>query len=171
MKWFTHQTVAVAAAITLHMPPVGIAAVAVGAILPDMIDHKIAGRGPNRQKIFNKIHRGASHWLGWYVALLLCGLILHLAPRETDIVLGLAFGALMHIAMDMLTPSGVPLVPPLPFLVGLKGKARISLNMCSTGSIQEYIFLVVSVGLLWLVAGERMLRTLEKALSGVVRFL
>ncbi|MEG2171738.1 MAG: metal-dependent hydrolase [Desulfovibrionaceae bacterium] len=171
MKWFTHQTVAVAAAIALHIPPVGIAAVLVGAILPDMIDHKIAGRGPNRQKIFNKIHRGASHWFGWYVALLLCGLILNLAPRETDIVLGLAFGALMHIALDLLTPAGVPLVPPLPFLAGHKGKGRISLNMCSTGSIQEYIFLVASVGLLWLITGDQMLHTLDKALKGVVRFL
>lgn len=171
MKWFTHQTVAVAAAIALHMPPVGIAATLAGAILPDVIDHKIAGRGRNRQKIFNKIHRGASHWFGWYLALLLCGFALNLAPRESDIVLGLAFGALMHIALDMLTPAGVPLVPPLPFLVGLKGKVRISLNMFSTGSLQEYVFLVISVGLLWLVSGDRMLRTFEKALSGLARFI
>lgn len=171
MKWFTHQTVAVAAAIALHMPPVGIAATFVGAILPDMIDHKIAGQGRNRQKIFNKIHRGASHWFGWYLALLLCSFALNLAPRETDIVLGLAFGALMHIALDMLTPSGVPLVPPVPFFAGFKGKARISLNMCSTGSLQEYLFLVVSVGLLWLVTGDRMLQTLEKSIKGLVRFL
>lgn len=171
MKWFTHQTFAVAAAIALHLPPAGIAATFVGAVLPDMIDHKIAGKGRNRQKIFNKIHRGASHWFGWYVALLLCGFALHLAPRETDIVLGLAFGALAHIALDMLTPSGVPLIPPFPFLAGFKGKARISLNMCSTGSIQEYVFLVVSVGLLWLLAGDRMIHTLEKTLKGVTRFL
>lgn len=171
MKWFTHQSIAVAAAIALHMPPVGIAAVALGAIVPDMIDHKIAGRGPNRQKIFNKIHRGVSHWFGWYVALLLCGMLLHLAPRESDIVLGLAFGALSHIALDMLTPSGVPLMPPFPFLAGPKGKGRISLNMCSTGSIQEYIFLVATVGLLWLFTGERMLATLEKSIKGLVRFL
>lgn len=171
MKWFTHQTVAVAAAIALHMPPIGIAATLAGSILPDVIDHKIAGQGRNRQKIFNKIHRGASHWFGWYVALLLCGFVLNLAPRETDIVLGLAFGALMHIALDMLTPSGVPLVPPVPFLAGLKGRARISLNMCSTGSVQEYVFLVASVGLLWLVSGDRMLHTFEKALKGLVRFI
>lgn len=171
MKWFTHQTVAVAAAIALHMPPVGIAAVAVGAILPDMIDHKIAGRGPNRQKIFNKIHRGASHWFGWYVAVLLGAMLVPLAPRESDIVLGLAFGAISHIALDMLTPSGVPLVPPLPFVAGLKGKGRVSLNMCSTGSVHEYIFLVASVGILWLITGERMLATLEKALKGFARFL
>lgn len=171
MKWFTHQTVAVAAAIALHMPPAGIAAVFAGAVLPDVIDFKLAGKGPQRQRNFNKIHRGISHWFGWYVLLLLCAMLLPLAPRETDLALGMAFGALTHIALDMLTPSGVPLIPPVPMVGSAKGSGRISLNLCSTGSIQEYIFLVVTMAFFWLLAGDRMLQTLQKAVRGIGRFL
>ncbi len=150
MKWITHQLVAVGTAIVLEMPPIAIAATFFGSVLPDIIDQKISRWSSNPQKTFNSIHRGLSHWFGWY-ALLYCFAEYAFAnPRSfgidvgkevLHILSGLGFGGLFHILLDMCTPSGVPLSP-------FKLKRRATLKLFSTGSVQEYMFLALAMFIL-----------------------
>lgn len=180
MKWFTHQSLAAASAIALGMPVAAVGGAVAGAVLPDVIDHRVAALSPNRQRAFNQIHRGASHWFGWYVALLLAALaapefmpgllsglksagLLHGSLGKVgqgvlaSVMAGVAYGALSHVLLDMCTPSGVPLTP-------FSRKNKISLNLCSTGSLREYAFLAVSLVVLALLSGDR-LRELGRVLQ------
>lgn len=136
MRWLTHQMGGLLAAISLTGSPLVIASAFVGSILPDLIDQKRAGLGKNRreqQRIFNATHRGASHWVGWWLALFIaCAALPQLLLREA--AAGLALGGLSHVALDMLTTRGVPLMP-------FTRKGSIRLRFCSTGSWKEYAFL------------------------------
>ncbi len=151
MKWITHQTVAVGSAVALGFPPPLVVAVFVGSVLPDVIDMTLARLTPCPEQTFKRIHRGFSHWYGSYLlAFVLC----FAAVQGMDFFekwnvfsskasyfqwgVGLSFGALMHILLDMCTPSGVPL---LPFV----DKSRFSLRLFPTGSVQEYAFLALAV--------------------------
>ncbi len=155
MKWITHSTVAVGLAMTLGLPTSGLggvalSGVALGSVLPDMIDHGISRLTPNPQKTFNAIHRGATHWFGWYVAMLIFLGLCANYPRSMGayymnfkllyFVGGLGFGGLMHVLLDMCTPSGVPIFP-------FTKQKRVSLKLFSTGSVQEYLFLALTLGL------------------------
>lgn len=157
MKWVTHQTVAGVAALALDMPWPAVAGALFGAVLPDVIDQRLARLSSRPQKAFNRLHRGASHWLGWYVLLWLGLLALplllpppfrQLSPAMQATLSGVAFGALSHVALDMLTPSGVPLTP-------FSRRNKLSLGLCSTGSVQEYLFLAVALLVMLPVALER----------------
>ena len=161
MKWITHQATAVAAALALHLPFGGVAAACAGAVLPDVLDQRMAGLAPTRrgqQKIFNAIHRGTTHWFGWWLAVCVAALVLPGASLGTlgrDALLGLGFGGLSHVLLDMLTPSGVPLTP-------FSRQNKISLKLCSTGSLGEYCFLACVVGLSWLLYHDDLLRLTHK---------
>lgn len=181
MKWFTHQSLAVGAALVLHMPPVGVAGVVLGSVLPDVVDQRLARLTPNPQKTFNRIHRGASHWFGWYALLLLLALLWPLlvdagmapalprlpglparsAAQVPGLLAGVAFGALLHVALDMLTPSGVPLHP-------FSRQNKLSLKLCSTGSLGEYVFLAVGLAAIAL-AGHDRLPELARAVGRFLR--
>ena len=76
MKWITHQTAAVGAALVMQLPLEGVIASCVGGVLPDKLDMRVAAMTPNRQKTFNRIHRGTTHWFGWWLALLLVEFLL-----------------------------------------------------------------------------------------------
>lgn len=157
MKWITHQATAVAAALALHLPLGGIAAACAGAVLPDVLDQRMAGLAPTRrgqQKIFNAVHRGTTHWFGWWLAVCAAAFVLtpaSLGSLGRDALLGLGFGGLSHVLLDMLTPSGVPLTP-------FSRQNKLSLKLCSTGSLGEYCFLACVVGLSWLLFHEDLLR-------------
>lgn len=152
MRWFTHKSVALAGAMWLGVPLPGVVGVAAGSILPDCLDMTIAGRDKSR---FQRLHRGFTHWGGWYVLLLFLVPSLGGLPgvREipagfglpdsavADVLLGLGFGALSHVLLDALNPSGVPLLP-------WRKHPRLSLNMVVTGSFGEHVFLLVSLVLL-----------------------
>ena len=129
MKWITHQTAGVGAALALHLPLEGVVAACLGAILPDKLDQAIAKRSRNPQRTFNQIHRGTTHWFGWWVAILLV--------------------AVSHVVLDMLTPSGIPLHP-------FSRKNKLSFKVCSTGSVGEYVFLGVMLVLLGFLLGPEM---------------
>jgi inner membrane protein len=129
MKWITHQTAGVGAALALHLPLEGVVAACLGAILPDKLDQAIAKRSRNPQRTFNQIHRGTTHWFGWWVAILLV--------------------ACSHVVLDMLTPSGIPLHP-------FSRKNKLSFKVCSTGSVGEYVFLGVMLVLLGFLLGPEM---------------
>lgn len=134
MRWISHQTGALLGAAFLGMPVPAIGAACVGAILPDMLDQKISGLAPTkktRQKVFNRIHRGPSHWFGWWLAIFLLPLAMPFAMN--DLAAGLGFGALSHVCLDMLTRKGIPLFP--------FGSFRLGLGLCSTGKASEYVFL------------------------------
>lgn len=152
-------------ALALGMPLAAAGGAIMGAVLPDIIDNRIARLFVQRQRVFNQIHRGASHWFGWYVVLMLCivalpekmpdmfallkhmGLVQGKVPHAGAgagagqhmlllVLAGVAYGAITHIILDMLTPSGVPLMP-------FSRKKKLSLPLCRTGSIGEYVFLGV----------------------------
>ena len=121
MRWVTHQVGALGAGLLLHLPLAGLAACVVGGILPDVFDQKLAGLFRNRQKAFNNIHRGFTHWPGLWLGLLLA------------VCVGAAVGGLSHVVLDMMTPQGIPLLP-------FTRKNRFSLHLCKTGSLGEYAF-------------------------------
>ncbi len=144
MKWVTHQSVAVGAVVLLDAPHAMVGGTILGAILPDVIDQGISRMTPNPQKTFKAIHRGVTHWFGWYLLCALCFVLalwyprsmgaLHVDKNLVFLVGGLGFGGLFHILLDMCTPSGVPLSV-------FKPKQRFSFKLFSTGSPQEFLFL------------------------------
>ena len=141
----THQAAALGLGLALHLPPAGIAAACFGAILPDVLDQRVAGLAPTargRQRIFNRIHRGTSHWLGWWLTIFLAALALPVPPPLKAALSGLALGAASHVLLDMLTPQGVPWHP-------FSRKGRFSFKLCSTGSLGEYCFLALLLAGIW----------------------
>lgn len=164
MKWVTHQTVAVGAAFMLGMPLVGLGAAWLGGILPDVLDQKRAALSRNPQKTFNRIHRGATHWFGWWVALWVLGLALapspwfmgqalltqylsSIPPEFGPALAGLGFGAFSHIVLDSCTTSGVPLTP-------FSRKNKFSFKLCRTGGAGEYVALAIFCIVFWLLESK-----------------
>ncbi len=149
MKWVTHQAGAILGALALNVSPAAAIMVIPGAILPDLADFKLAGYGKNRrqkQKIFARIHRGSTHWFGWWLGLLVLVLSIPIPNLAQDALAGIALGGFSHVFMDMLTPRGIPLFPFGP-------RCYFSAPICSTGTYREYIFLIFiilgSIILLW----------------------
>lgn len=168
MRWITHTTVTVAAALQFHPSVTLTAALAAGSILPDVVDRVISG---GNMQIWRRIHRGPSHWIGWYVLLTVAAVTFgpdmndslrtllaefkDILPRELwrylgrelqngpfdTILLGLGLGGISHIALDALNPSGVPLLP-------WSMRPRFGLGLVSTGTFGEYVFLGISLLLL-----------------------
>ena len=97
-----------------------------------------------------------THWFGWWLALFLVAGLLPLPPHWRAVVLGVGFGALSHIVLDMLNPTGVPLHP-------VSRKNRFSLRLCSTGSVGEYVFLAAMLGCFALFLGPRFWDLLHQA--------
>ena len=62
MKWVTHQAAAVTAGLALHLPLAGLGAMCAGAVLPDILDQRLAGLAWIAQmwknNIFKKYYRG-----------------------------------------------------------------------------------------------------------------
>lgn len=141
MKWITHQTGAILGALALNVPVAAVVMCVPGAILPDLIDLKLAaaGRGGRHsRKAFNQIHRGSSHWFGWWLALWLLVLSVPMPALAQDALAGAALGAFSHVLMDMLNPKGVPLLP-----FGRRG--MVSAPVCSTGASGEYALLACMI--------------------------
>lgn len=161
MKWVTHQTIAVGAAFMLGMPLMAIGAAWIGGIVPDVLDQKRAALSRNPQKAFNLIHRGTTHWFGWWLALWALGLalapspwfeaqpIMNIAPILAYLLTGLGFGAFSHIALDACTTAGVPLTP-------FSRKHKFSLKLCRTGSAAEYLGLAAFCVAFWLLESREL---------------
>ena len=139
MKWITHQAGALTAALWFKADTTLCAGLVFGAVLPDLIEYAIS-RGD--KSIFMRIHRGFWHWFGLYALALAAALALPLPPRERTLAVGAALGAISHLVMDGLNPSGVPL---LPFC----REPRLRAKLVATGSLGEYCLLA---GLLALIA-------------------
>ncbi len=153
MRWYTHTSIPLAAGALYGLPESVLAGLALGCVLPDTIDMLIAGRD---QKRFQRIHRESSHWAGWFVLLLLiafagndfidhhidlASLSMPADLTPSGMLVGLSLGALSHVILDALNPSGVPIGP-------MGGKPRLALNLISTGTWQETVFLAASLLLL-----------------------
>ena len=167
MKWITHQVVGAGAALLAGLPPLAVGAAWMGSIAPDVIDQKIAGLFPNERKAFYKIHRRTTHWLGWWLAIWIAAFaapgLARLVPGLTELpvlLAGLGLGGMAPVLLDMCTPSGVPLMP-------FSRTPRFSLNLCRTGSLGEYVFLAVALGVMWLVKGDELRPLLNSALRGL----
>lgn len=162
MRWPTHQAAAVVCAIALHLPAAGVGAALVGATVPDVLDQRISGLGlgrRGRQRLFNRIHRGSTHWFGWWFALFALVLAVPMPAEARALLSGLALGGLSHVGLDMLTPQGVPLTP-------FSRKGRYSLGLCRTGGLGEYAFLAALCGIACLTLGDDALRLARNALHG-----
>ena len=79
MKWITHQAGALAVALWFQAEPPAVAAMALGAVLPDAIEQGVS-RGNRR--LFLAIHRGFFHWFGLYAAGLLAVAACQLHPAN-----------------------------------------------------------------------------------------
>lgn len=141
MKWVTHQSLAVAAACVLNMPLEGVLAVWAGSILPDLMEQRFTRLFGNRQKAFNRIHRGWTHWFGVWLLFFIRDPSHPLPPLIGNILFGLGMGGLSHVLLDMCTPAGVPMLP-------WSREKKLSLKICRTGGMGEYTFL--AIGLLML---------------------
>jgi len=118
----SHRFVAAAGAVLLGAPPLGIAAAAVGATLPDRIE------------MVGLPHRGISHW-PWPWALVVWAM----HAQGTDWGTGLAWwfaGALFHIGADLLTIGGVPLLLP---------NWRVRVASLRTGEFGEFVVVALVV--------------------------
>lgn len=166
MKWLTHQTGAVVLAAGLNFPLTGVIVAAAGAVLPDVIDQRVSKLGASRErrrKIFNKIHRGHSHWFGWWLTAF-CLAACYIPPGLLrDAALGVALGALSHVLLDTLTPQGTPL---FPFTHG----HRLSFKLCATGSAGEYLFLLLALGAAVFAFGDAFAGHLELIAAQIRRF-
>ncbi len=162
MKWFTHKAVAVAGSLVAGAHAGALVAVLVGSILPDMVDTAFA-HGDKR--VWRRIHRQASHWFGWYILLILFGFICPLQDVTgdllrtvtisfpgisrsalsaaehlgNDLIIWVGIGGLVHVLLDALTPMRVPVYP-------FGGSKRFGINLVSTGTWQEYAFLIIALG-------------------------
>ena len=117
MKWFTHKAVAVAGALAAGAHPAALFAVMIGSVLPDMVDTAMA-RGD--KKVWRRIHRQVS-------------------GIGNDLLVWVGIGGLIHVLLDALTPMRVPLYP-------FGGSKRFGINLVSTGTWRETIFLFVALG-------------------------
>ena len=143
MRWVTHQAMAVMAAFSAGLPLSGMLAAWAGSVMPDVLDQREAGKALFfRQRRFNKVHRRASHWFGWWLIMWLLPLTDIAGPLPAALVNGFGFGALTHCLLDMCTTHGAPL---LPF-----AEKRYSLKICSTGGFGEYAILILTVVVFWL---------------------
>ena len=140
MKWVTHQAGALAAALWFKADASLVAGLICGAVLPDLIEH-VVSRG--NKSMFQRIHRGFLHWFGLYALILAAALVLPLQSGERDLAVGAALGAISHLILDGLNPSGVPLLP-------FSRKPRLGADLVATGSLGEYCLLAVLLALLCL---------------------
>lgn len=125
MKWVSHTAIGAGyAVISGHTEPFALSALLVGSVLPDAADRFFS---MGNQMLWEKIHRGLSHWWLLYVSLIF--LIMFAEGGLTYFLYLLFIGCLLHIFADMLTRMGVPLVNPF--------KAGYGLKILTTGSLKE----------------------------------
>ena len=118
----SHRLVAAAGAVLLGAPPLGIAAAAIGATLPDRVEQ------------IGLPHRGISHWPWPWVLVVWAMYSQH---TEWGAVLAWWFaGALFHIGADTLTVGGVPLLWP---------NWRIRFASLRTGEFGEFFVVALFV--------------------------
>lgn len=139
MKFRNHSIVALAYGLALDAPAVGMAGLMVGSVFPDRLDFKL---GLGCETLFLKVHRGITHWPWPYIAIL-CGALLWPAARSSlwgTFIIWACLGGIIHILGDAMTPGGVPYLPH-------NMKRKLTFRLFKTGSIKEYFYTYLFVGL------------------------
>jgi hypothetical protein len=110
----------------------GIVTAAAGRI-PDSIEI-VTGFGPNGERHSIVPHRTVSHSPYPYIALLIIGLLLpHIAGLPVGhVIAGIGLGGCVHVAIDLLSPSGVPLGNPFG--------SRASFGPFRSGGVHPYLY-------------------------------
>ena len=127
MKWFTHKAVAVAGALAAGAHPAALFAVMIGSVLPDMVDTAMA-RGDKKVWATHITFPGVSP-----------SALAQVSGIGNDLLVWVGIGGLIHVLLDALTPMRVPLYP-------FGGSKRFGINLVSTGTWRETIFLFVALG-------------------------
>lgn len=144
MLWRTHLVMGLGAGyLVAGFEPVLLAAAGVGSLLPDL-DHPnswIGNKIPVLPTMTRVVlgHRGALHSLAATLAL---GIFIGLVWGK-ELGTAVAAGYLAHLAGDLFTKSGVPLLWPLPVMV--------KVPLVKTGGVLEQIvvFPAVTLGLFY----------------------
>lgn len=118
----SHRLLAASAAVLLGASPLQAAAAAFGATLPDRVER------------IGLPHRGISHW-PWPWALAVWVISMQ-DSRWGALVAWWLAGALLHIAADLFTVGGVPLLLP---------RWRVRCGIIRTGGGGEYLLVVLFV--------------------------
>jgi inner membrane protein len=146
-----------------HGALVGIAAALAGG-LPDSLEG-VVGFGPVGERRSLIPHRTLTHspW-GWLavlaLGLLLPALVTPWGPIAVGKgVAGLAIGALLHLALDLFSPTGIPLGHPFG--------ARVSLGPYRTGRGNRFLYRTSTTGEWPLLAPFTLLLTAEAALIAI----
>ena len=147
MTWVSHIAVTGTIAYAVTTDPLLTAAAAVGAVLPDKIEGSPGSVGWNT---WRSRHRGWSHWLVLYLALI-GGLAQARAYFFYDaaffsVLTWLFVGALLHIAEDAVCGK----VP------GIFPTQKIGIRFFTVGSFREYLF--ASFCIIVVYAGQYILR-------------
>ncbi|MFR1532592.1 MAG: metal-dependent hydrolase [Bilophila wadsworthia] len=160
MKWFTHKAVAVGA-LAAGAHPAALFAVMIGACCPIWwirqwrgATRKYGGASTVRRRIGSA--GTCHHILGFLIPTQRIVLDLLRATHITfpgvspsalaqvsgignDLLVWVGIGGLIHVLLDALTPMRVPLYP-------FGGSKRFGINLVSTGTWRETIFLFVALG-------------------------
>lgn len=128
------------------LDPVATAMAVLGSLAPD-IDHPKSALGSRLKPISIPIsmvfgHRGITHSL---LAVGACAWVLLESGPYTRLTAPFLVGYIMHLAGDLLSPAGLPLLYPL------KRKRNFALPIIKTGGFSEQIVVVVLCG--WLISG------------------
>jgi membrane-bound metal-dependent hydrolase YbcI (DUF457 family) len=83
----------------------------VGASLPDQAE-LVFGYSAMNERLSVLRHRGITHTPWLWITLALLGAFIQ--PDWGGLISGLALGAILHIILDAMSPSGVPLLPGRP---------------------------------------------------------
>ena len=130
MTGYTHLIVGFALSNTLHLSVPDTVVCVVASLLPD-IDSKKSYLGRFNPLASWLSHRGITHNP---ITIMVITLIL----SEYHNVIPFFIGAMSHLVLDSLTPMGIPF-----------GKRRIKLARIKTGSIGEWITLMIILLILW----------------------
>ena len=134
MTQTTHLAGAILAlSLTGNTDPRAAAALLVGSILPDIDHPRRCGLVPLGMRLAGIRHRGVTHSLPAMAAFALMAELVGWVLGAPRLGGWLALGYGLHLALDALNPSKVPLLWP--------GKWRWGIGLIRTGSMAEMLFL------------------------------
>lgn len=124
-----------------------VAAAMAGSLVPDRLDTMFSFGSERR---WRKIHRTWSHNLGWWLVPALVWLLFwpydfgKVGAVVMDAAVFCYLGAMSHLALDFLNPTGIGLVP-------FFSKMRVGLGIVRTGSAVDGMtgLLIVVLAILW----------------------
>lgn len=135
MKFKNHFVANAALSILFNLPLLPFLGFMAGSTLPDTLD-KVFSVGD--RELWKRIHRTLSHWPWLYVAGVAIVILSGGDGEVGSMALWACLGSLAHLALDVLTPMGIPVFP-------WSLRKRRSIRLFRTGSFWEYAFLLALV--------------------------